>query len=59
MPLDEPNMVPKVDDEIASYIRGNLKVMNLGCGNSTMSEDMYDAGYHQISNMDISNVCIE
>ena len=59
MPLDEPNMVPKVDDEIASYIRSNLKVMNLGCGNSTMSEDMYDAGYHQISNMDISNVCID
>jgi 2-polyprenyl-3-methyl-5-hydroxy-6-metoxy-1,4-benzoquinol methylase len=36
-----------------------LKVLNLGCGNSIMCEDMYDEGYQQIWNMDISTVCIQ
>lgn len=33
--------------------------MNLGCGNSLISEEMYDEGYLNISNMDISEVCID
>jgi len=36
-----------------------LKVLNLGCGNSILCEDMYDEGYQQIWNMDISSVCIQ
>ena len=31
----------------------------LGCGNAQFSEDLYDAGYHNIWNIDISSVCIE
>lgn len=29
-----------------------------GCGNSSMSGDMYSAGYHSITNIDYSSVCI-
>lgn len=29
-----------------------------GCGNSSMSCDMYNAGYHSITNVDYSSVCI-
>jgi hypothetical protein len=31
-------------------------IMNIGCGNSRMSEDMYDEGYTTIANIDISKV---
>lgn len=30
-------------------------ILNLGCGNSEMSEEMYDDGYHNIINIDISH----
>eukprot|EP00340_Litonotus_pictus_P007048 CAMPEP_0170519522 /NCGR_PEP_ID=MMETSP0209-20121228/4907_1 /TAXON_ID=665100 ORGANISM="Litonotus pictus, Strain P1" /NCGR_SAMPLE_ID=MMETSP0209 /ASSEMBLY_ACC=CAM_ASM_000301 /LENGTH=320 /DNA_ID=CAMNT_0010805427 /DNA_START=48 /DNA_END=1007 /DNA_ORIENTATION=- len=35
------------------------KVLNLGCGNAEMSEDMYADGYINISNIDISENVIE
>jgi SAM-dependent methyltransferase len=31
----------------------------LGCGNSTLSRDLYDDGYTKISNLDYSEVVIE
>ncbi|KAJ2662362.1 hypothetical protein IWW48_001937 [Coemansia sp. RSA 1200] len=31
----------------------------LGCGNSTLSEDMYSAGYQHIANVDYSDIVIE
>ena len=31
----------------------------LGCGNSRLSEDMYDDGFTTISNIDISKVCVD
>jgi len=39
--------------------RQSKKILNLGCGNSVVCEDMYDEGYTQIWNMDISAVCID
>lgn len=30
------------------------RILNLGCGNSEFSENMYDDGYHNIKNIDIS-----
>lgn len=29
-----------------------------GCGNSTLSGDLYSVGYHSIANVDYSSVCI-
>lgn len=31
----------------------------LGCGNSKLSEQMYEAGYHNIVNIDISDSVIQ
>ena len=36
-----------------------MKILILGCGNANFSEDLYDAGYENIWNIDISSVCIE
>lgn len=33
--------------------------MNLGCGNSVLSEELYDRGFKQVFNIDISPVVIE
>lgn len=35
------------------------KILNLGCGNSEFSENMYDDGYHNIKNIDISHNVIK
>ncbi|OSX64441.1 hypothetical protein POSPLADRAFT_1045484 [Postia placenta MAD-698-R-SB12] len=35
------------------------RILMLGCGNSTLSEDMYDDGYKSIVNTDYSGVLIE
>ena len=35
------------------------KILNLGCGNSEFSENMYDDGYHNIKNIDISQNVIK
>ena len=41
-----------------SYIP-TLKVLNVGCGNSILPEEMYDVdGYREIHSMDISQNCI-
>ena len=56
---EEPNLLPIEDHSLSSQIKFNLKVMNLGCGNSVICEDMYDEGYENIWNMDISSICIQ
>lgn len=37
----------------------NVQILMLGCGNSNFSADMYEDGYHNIVNSDISEVCIK
>lgn len=40
--------------------KGNeSKILVLGCGNAEFSEDMYDDGYKDITNVDISDVVIQ
>lgn len=35
------------------------KILNIGCGNAELTEDMYDDGYTQIWNTDISEIVID
>lgn len=37
----------------------NAKILNLGCGNSIMAEDMYDEGIQNIYNIDYSDIVIK
>ena len=41
------------------YNKESVKILVLGCGNSTLSEEMYDSGHKLITNNDISKLCIE
>ena len=34
-------------------------MLNVGAGNSRLSEEMYEEGYNTITNIDISNVCVK
>ncbi|KAJ4498978.1 S-adenosyl-L-methionine-dependent methyltransferase [Lentinula lateritia] len=50
--------------EIADILRSLIpekrsRILMLGCGNSKLSEDMYDDGYHNIVNTDYSSIIIE
>lgn len=48
-----------IPEEQQSALKGKLEILNLGCGNSIICEDMYDEGYENIWNMDISPICIQ
>jgi len=43
---------------LSQYVKPTDKVLIVGCGNANFSEDMYDAGYQNLYNIDISSVCI-
>ena len=40
------------------YLKPSSAILVAGCGNSRLSEGLYDAGYHCISNIDVSSVVI-
>lgn len=42
-----------------NYLNPSNKILIVGCGNANFSEDLYDAGYKNIWNIDISKVVIE
>ena len=44
---------------LEQFIKKDDLIINLGCGNGELHEDMYDDGYTDILNVDISSVCIE
>ncbi|XP_028987882.1 EEF1A lysine methyltransferase 4 [Betta splendens] len=43
---------------LEKHVRKDESILILGCGNSSMSGDMYGAGYRSIANVDYSSVCI-
>ena len=43
---------------IAKYVKQSDRVLNIGCGNSRLSEEMYEDGYKHIVNIDFSPICI-
>jgi SAM-dependent methyltransferase len=50
-------------DELREYINSHLTrdqhILIPGCGNSTLSDAMFNDGYHQLTNIDFSPVVIE
>ncbi|KAF8523008.1 S-adenosyl-L-methionine-dependent methyltransferase [Gautieria morchelliformis] len=49
----------QLSDIIHEFVMPDSRILMLGCGNSTLSEEMYDAGYTKITNVDFSPVLIE
>lgn len=49
-----------VRDIIGEYLKSkSASILNVGCGNSRLSEEMYEDGYTQIMNVDYSLVAIK
>lgn len=44
---------------LSKYIKTADKILIVGCGNSELSADMYDVGYHDLLNIDISSTVIQ
>ncbi|XP_015429310.1 PREDICTED: methyltransferase-like protein 13 [Dufourea novaeangliae] len=50
---------PELCSILIKYIRIKDNVLIVGCGNSTVSMCLYDAGYRNITNIDISHIVIK
>jgi hypothetical protein len=48
-----------VRDQLAPFLRAESKILIVGCGNSTFSEELYDAGFRNVWNLDFSQVVID
>ena len=51
----------EISDLVAKYFKNmaNDKYLVIGCGNSAFSSDLYESGYHNIRNLDFSELVIE
>ncbi|XP_067218727.1 EEF1A lysine methyltransferase 4 isoform X1 [Chanodichthys erythropterus] len=49
----------KFEHLLKQHVGTEENVLMLGCGNSALSYDMYQAGYTSITNVDYSSVCVE
>ncbi|KAJ8933712.1 hypothetical protein NQ314_013842 [Rhamnusium bicolor] len=49
---------PELSEHLHKYVKKQDNVLITGCGNSTLGRDLYDIGYSNITNIDISQVVI-
>lgn len=49
---------PELCGILHKYIKPTDRLLMVGCGNSQLSENLYDVGYHNIVNIDISDIVI-
>ena len=47
---------PLPQELVQKYIKKDDSILMAGCGNSRLSEDMFEDGYANLSNIDISRV---
>ncbi len=57
-PFDWYQVYSGVKDIITQYMSKTDKILNIGCGNSKLSEEMYEDGYEDITNIDYSTKVI-
>ena len=50
---------PGLKDTLQKFIQQDHNILMVGSGNSHLSEEMYEEGYHQITNIDISTVVVK
>ncbi len=49
----------EVYPSLSRFLSKNDRILIIGCGNSNFSSDLYDKGYHQITNLDFSELVIQ
>lgn len=49
----------QVKHSLLPFLRETDRILVVGCGNSTFSADLYDDGFHNVTNIDFSSVVIE
>ncbi|XP_030749681.1 eEF1A lysine and N-terminal methyltransferase homolog [Sitophilus oryzae] len=49
---------PELSGYIHKYVKTQDNILVMGCGNSSLGKDLYDIGFHKITNIDISNIVI-
>ncbi|XP_062584917.1 eEF1A lysine and N-terminal methyltransferase-like [Saccostrea cucullata] len=49
---------PELCGVLHKYVKTSDKILVIGCGNSVLSENLYDVGHHDITNIDISDVVV-
>ncbi|EFA04484.1 eEF1A lysine and N-terminal methyltransferase homolog [Tribolium castaneum] len=49
---------PELSGHLHKYIKKQDDILITGCGNSTLGRDLYDIGYNNVTNIDISQVVI-
>ncbi|OXU27110.1 hypothetical protein TSAR_005725 [Trichomalopsis sarcophagae] len=50
---------PELSSYLLKYIKPKDEILIVGCGNSTLGMDLYDAGYKNVVNIDVSQVVIK
>ena len=58
-PFDWYQRYGGIKDVITQYIQPTFQILNIGCGNSRLSEEMYEDGYQHLTNIDISFTVIK
>jgi len=58
-PFDWYQRYSGIQELVQKYIKKDDAILMAGCGNSRLSEDMFEDGYANISNIDISRVVID
>jgi ubiquinone/menaquinone biosynthesis C-methylase UbiE len=58
-PFDWYQRWPGLKDTLQKFIQKDHIILMAGSGNSHLSEEMYEEGYHHITNIDISTVVVK